>query len=93
VSAALAVTAVVLGVAAASAPLFLSSVRSAALADELQSLDPRSAGVTVGVYGALDPHLFARADDDVRDAAEAVRGLSEARSTPPSRWRRGQPCV
>jgi putative ABC transport system permease protein len=77
-SAALAVTAVVLGVAAASAPLFLSSVRSAALADELQSLDPRSAGVTVGVYGAVDPHLFARADDEVRDAAEAVRGLSEA---------------
>jgi hypothetical protein len=68
---AIAVTAVLLGLTAASGSLFIASAGNAALDFELAQLRPDAAGVTLSTLGRGGDGVFERADEQVRAYAAA----------------------
>ncbi|MGH2735132.1 MAG: hypothetical protein ACRDKZ_06110 [Actinomycetota bacterium] len=60
---AIVLSALVMGLAAASAPVFLSSASNEAMRREVSGLTPRDAGQTVETYGPVMPQTFDSADD------------------------------
>jgi putative ABC transport system permease protein len=70
----------ILGATTSAAPLLLSSAGNAALAQELARIGDH-AGLSVGVFGFIDPDTFHVANDAVVNAASDIEELSDATLT------------
>ena len=80
IAASIVIAAIILGATTASAPVLLSSAGNAALDQELDRIEAR-AGISVGVFGFLNPATFHPANDEVTQAASGVPELSPATLT------------
>jgi putative ABC transport system permease protein len=69
--------AIVLGLASASGPLFLSSAGNEAIEREIDALTPVEAGIVIDAYGPVTRETYRAVDVQLTQRVAAVRGLGE----------------
>ena len=79
--AAVAAAALVLGIAAATGPLFLASAANAMLDDELGLIGRADAGLTVRLYGVIQSDQFEDAQKELYDAIRPIDRLGAPTAT------------
>src|SRR3990170_1363146 len=79
--AAVAAAGLVLGAAAASSPLFLSSAANEMLTSELDLVGDIDAGLTARVFGLVEKDLYETFDAQLNDAVEPIDRLDEPTAT------------
>lgn len=73
--------AVVLGIAAATGPLFLASAANALLADELALVGENDAGLAARLFGRIDRDRFDNVQDKIYDTITPIEHLGEPTAT------------